>query len=439
MSFDSNFYYRLSTMFRGNKINLDIYNGGEYNNMPHLTNEENFSGQYWSIQPSKDTGYYHLSTMFRGSEMCLDVYNGGKYNNMLHLVPKANYSGQFWKIEASVQAGYFSLSTMFRGAKVNLDIYNGGEYNNMPHLVNEGNFSGQYWLFEKTNQRIYSSNFANLAPSKSFMNNVTNIKELSSAIQNFNRNLNMNTYINTLTGKAEEIAIDIRNNLAPKVEKVGLSFENSITSTEQDIGRFGTIMVQVCELLKKKSLDKTQLSNQLKLALALSKHIQNNFKANISPSLDQYHKELNLLVSQLGSEKIAIQDNNQSLEQQRNQIIQKMHARTHTVCGVVKMIWDSVTFQLEGELRDENEELARLRFQFNANSMAIGGASYMINVVKSFESELEGLSQYWDEFSSTLESLILDIDGLLLVHEHDMTNLYIQLIESDWASIKTKN
>jgi len=436
MSFDLNYYYRLSTMFRGGKINLDIYNGGEYNNMPHLTNEENYSGQYWSIEPSKDSGYYRLSTMFRGLEMCLDVYNGGKYNNMLHLVPKANYSGQFWKIEPSAQAGYFRLSTMFRGEKLNLDIYNGGEYNNMPHLTNEGNFSGQYWFFEKTNQRIYSSN---LAPSKSFMNNVTNIRELSSAIQNFNRNLNMDTYIKALTGKAEQIAIGIRDNLVPKVEKVGLSIENSIASTEQDITRFGTIMVEVCELLKKKPLDKTQLTNQLKLALALSKHIQNNFKTNISPSLDQYHKQLNELASQLGSEKIAIQDNNQSLERQRNQIIQKMHARTHTVCGVVKMIWDSVTFQLERELKDENDELARLRFQFNANSMAMGGASYMINVVTSFGSQLEELSQNWDEFSSILESLILDTNSLLSAHEHDMTSLYIQLIESDWASIKAKS
>lgn len=436
MSFDSKYYYRLSTMFRGDKINLDIYNGGEYNNMPHLTNEENYSGQYWSIEPSKDSGYYRLSTMFRGSQMCLDVYNGGKYNNMLHLVPKANYSGQFWKIEPSVQAGYFRLSTMFRGEKLNLDIYNGGEYNNMPHLTNEGNFSGQYWFFEKTNQRVYSSN---LAPSKSFMNNVTNIRELSSAIQNFNRNLNMDTYIKALTGKAEQIAIGIRDNLVPKVEKVGLSIENSIASTEQDITRFGTIMVEVCELLKKKPLDKTQLTNQLKLALALSKHIQNNFKTNISPSLDQYHKQLNELASQLGSEKIAIEDNNQSLERQRNQIIQKMHARTHTVCGVVKMIWDSVTFQLEGELRDENDELARLRFQFNANSMAMGGASYMINVVTSFGSQLEELSQNWDEFSSILESLILDTNSLLSSQEHDMTSLYIQLIESDWASIKAKS
>ncbi len=287
-----------------------------------------------------------------------------------------------------------------------------------------------------TDQRISSSVFANLAPSQDFMNSFANITELSNSIQNFNGNLNMNTYVNQLTGKALQIAVDIRNVLVPKIEGLGISLENSIVSTEQEIRKFGDSMVQVCELLKVPSLDTTELSDQLNSALSQSKQIKNTFKNTISPSVDKYHQQLNSLISELGSEKIAIQDNDQLLEQRRNQIIQKMHARTHTVCGVLKMIWDAVTFQLEGELKKEEEQLARLRFQYNANSIAMGGAANMITTVKSFESELENMSQFWDEFTSLLESTISDIDGLISVHDHDMANLYIQMVESDWVSLK---
>ena len=154
-SFDPNFYYRLSTLFRGDKMDLDIFNGGELNNMPHLTTQADFSGQYWAISASGEAGYYRLSTMFRGAEMCLDVYNGGKYNNMTHLVPKANFTGQYWQIEETKNhPGYFRLSTKFRGDKMDLDIFNGGEFNNMPHLTNQADFSGQYWKFEITSKRV---------------------------------------------------------------------------------------------------------------------------------------------------------------------------------------------------------------------------------------------------------------------------------------------
>lgn len=161
-TFNAEYYYQLSTMFRGAHMDLDVINGGPLNNMPRLASEGNFSGQYWVISPAKDfPGYYRLSTMFRGVHMCLDVINGGKYNNMLHLVEEANFSGQYWKIEpAADQPGYYRLSTMYQGPSKDLDIINGGDLNNMPKLVPQGNFSGQYWLIERTSQKIVESDIS---------------------------------------------------------------------------------------------------------------------------------------------------------------------------------------------------------------------------------------------------------------------------------------
>lgn len=149
-NFDSGYYYRLSTQFRGNGSCLDVFNGGANNNMIHLTNCADYSGQYWRLS-NAGNGYYRLSTMFRGVNMCLDIHNGGTFNNQPHLVPCANYSGQFWNIRN--EGGWNRLTTQFRGAGMCLDIFNGGQSNNMPHLTGCANYSGQFWSLQQTNKR----------------------------------------------------------------------------------------------------------------------------------------------------------------------------------------------------------------------------------------------------------------------------------------------
>ncbi|MEO9528451.1 MULTISPECIES: RICIN domain-containing protein [Alphaproteobacteria] len=149
-SIDPQVFYRLTTQFRGNDMCLDVFNGGEKNNMTHLAACADFSGQYWRLQPA-GAGYYRLTTMFRGNSMCLDVYNGGSRNNQPHLTNCADFSGQFWKVTES--GGWSRLTTQFRGAAMCLDIFNGGPDNNMPHLANCANFSGQFWKMTRTNKR----------------------------------------------------------------------------------------------------------------------------------------------------------------------------------------------------------------------------------------------------------------------------------------------
>lgn len=87
--------------------------------------------------------------------MCLDVYNGGQFNNMLHLAPRADYSGQYWQLTPHPDnPQYLILTTLFRGPELQLDIFNGGEYNDQPHLALAGNFSGHYWLLTKTDKQV---------------------------------------------------------------------------------------------------------------------------------------------------------------------------------------------------------------------------------------------------------------------------------------------
>jgi Ricin-type beta-trefoil lectin domain len=152
-SIDQNFYYKLSTEFRGAGMKLDVFNGGPKNNLTRLEPDQDVSGQFWRFTGNGD-GTFRLSTMFQGSEMCLDIYNGGPNNNQPHVVKCANYTGQSWNIMVTDTGESVHLTTSFRGPNKCLDVYNGGPNNNQPHLVTCGNYTGQLWLLMRTDKRV---------------------------------------------------------------------------------------------------------------------------------------------------------------------------------------------------------------------------------------------------------------------------------------------
>jgi len=121
--------------------------------IPQATAEDYRSGQSLSTRSIDQNFYYKLSTQFRGIEWKLDVVNGGPKNNMTQLEPDQNVSGQFWRFIKNAD-GTFRLSTQFRGPNMCLDIFNGGPNNNQPHLTNCANFAGQLWTLTKTRRRV---------------------------------------------------------------------------------------------------------------------------------------------------------------------------------------------------------------------------------------------------------------------------------------------
>ena len=108
---------------------------------------------FWRFVGNGD-GTFRLSTLFRGPAMCLDIFNGGANNNQPHLVRCGNFTGQFWNIMVSESGDRVRLTTRFRGPGMCLDISNGGVNDNQPHLVNCGNFTGQFWTLTKTDKRV---------------------------------------------------------------------------------------------------------------------------------------------------------------------------------------------------------------------------------------------------------------------------------------------
>lgn len=49
----------------------------------------------------RDGDWVRLTTQFRGPNACLDIFNGGENNNQPHLTDCANLSGQYWKLSKS--------------------------------------------------------------------------------------------------------------------------------------------------------------------------------------------------------------------------------------------------------------------------------------------------------------------------------------------------
>ena len=152
-SIDQNFYYKMSTQFRGDGLKLDVFNGGARNNMTRLEQDQDVSGQFWRFRANAD-GAFRLSTLFRGPSMCLDIFNGGPNNNQPHLVHCANFTGQVWLPSLPDPAGAVRLTTRFRGPDMCLDIFNGGSDNNQPHLARCADLSGQLWVLTKTDRAV---------------------------------------------------------------------------------------------------------------------------------------------------------------------------------------------------------------------------------------------------------------------------------------------
>src|SRR5262245_46481976 len=57
--------------------------------------------------PPDPNFYYKLSTLFRGPGLVLDVINGGPQNDMTRLEPSREVTGQFWRMRLQLHVTAF--------------------------------------------------------------------------------------------------------------------------------------------------------------------------------------------------------------------------------------------------------------------------------------------------------------------------------------------
>ena len=155
MAIDSGFYYKLFpkdvNLFRALDVNPP-------DNICHLAQTGNLSGQLWRIAPAGN-GFFTLSTQFRGPDMCADIFNGGPNDAQVHLTRRGNLSGQSWLIRETSEPPPFTnsffarLSTEFRGPDMCLDRLESGE-TFFVRLAARANTARQVWLLSRTDDRV---------------------------------------------------------------------------------------------------------------------------------------------------------------------------------------------------------------------------------------------------------------------------------------------
>ncbi|PTL75004.1 RICIN domain-containing protein [Vitiosangium sp. GDMCC 1.1324] len=139
-AFDARCYYRLTTLWQGEGMSLDILGDGKADNVPILARSGEFTGQKWKLTPEAN-GYYRLTTQWRGTSLSLASTAG----NRPLLVKSADVPEQRWKLIPEPN-GIYRLTTQAQGDAQSLGILNDSKDNNIPVLAKTAcSDSGQLW------------------------------------------------------------------------------------------------------------------------------------------------------------------------------------------------------------------------------------------------------------------------------------------------------
>ncbi|WP_164018039.1 RICIN domain-containing protein [Pyxidicoccus trucidator] len=139
-AFDARCYYRLTTLWQGDGMSLDILSDGKANNVPILAKTGDYWGQLWKLTPEAN-GFYRLTTQWHGTSLSL----ANTASNRPLLVKSAAVPEQRWKLTPEPN-GIYRLTTQAQGDALSLDIVNDSRANNIPILDKTGcNDSGQLW------------------------------------------------------------------------------------------------------------------------------------------------------------------------------------------------------------------------------------------------------------------------------------------------------
>ncbi|MFY1827589.1 RICIN domain-containing protein [Myxococcus fulvus] len=139
-AFDARCYYRLTTLWQGEGMSLDILGDGKDDNVPILARSAELTGQKWKVTPEAN-GYYRLTTQWRGADLSL----ASTADNRPLLVKTADVPEQRWKLIPEPN-GIYRLTTQAQGDTQSLGILNDSKENNISVLSKTTcNDSAQLW------------------------------------------------------------------------------------------------------------------------------------------------------------------------------------------------------------------------------------------------------------------------------------------------------
>ncbi len=141
---DSSFWYRITNMWKGDNLALDIVDDGQCNCKLKLATPGKIQGQYWRFKHVRE-GWYRVFTRFQKSTKCLDIVNDSP-----QLGERGKRKSQLWRLVPD-GSGYYQLYAKSEGEKKVLDVKNDGR--NTVFMGNSQGVSGQFWKLTKIKQR----------------------------------------------------------------------------------------------------------------------------------------------------------------------------------------------------------------------------------------------------------------------------------------------
>jgi hypothetical protein len=139
-TFSANSWYRLTNLFLGPTISLDVVNdnGTSSSGTLKMAATGDYSGQYWQIKLSSTGNTYSLCTNFLGPNMRLDVTSNNPTTP--YLAPTSGDAGQIWTI-STWGDGTWYLTNQFTGSGLHLDTYS----DTYVPFMGDGDHTGQHW------------------------------------------------------------------------------------------------------------------------------------------------------------------------------------------------------------------------------------------------------------------------------------------------------
>jgi hypothetical protein len=232
-----------------------------------------------------------------------------------------------------------------------------------------------------------------------------------------------------LSGQALVIAQNIISNILPKIQQGGDLILQHMHDINASFVGFFSAMSEFCLTCSKNPSSGAPLLPELE---KIANSIQQKF-SKFSLALDQYHTQINDLITALNTEVNAITQENAVLLSEVQSVRNQINSQTSSVCGVIQASVKALTFQLQSELNSYSAEIAQANAQLRGNYIAIGRMESLVNQVQNNRSFVEQQQNFWTQMQTNLSDLSGDLSGF----QSDVSSatIYFVAVQQDWASL----
>ncbi len=270
-----------------------------------------------------------------------------------------------------------------------------------------------------------------LGTSPTFERAYKDLKTFMGSMSAFDQSLDFSQDLGQLSGRARQIAEQICGELVPEVRMKGQRTLGMMVDLVTQINYFAREMVTFCENFGVAVwiLSSIRLQSAGNTAGSIKDRL-----AQMLTELNNYHTDINQLISALASEESALSSRNAELKKERERLLEKLHDETHpdSIGDFFKAAASALTGQLSNDIRNASGEMARMAARYRANTLAIGGLKHLETQAGGFRSLVEQQQTFWVNNETNLKSVAEDVQDLK--NDPGSADIEMEALRQDWAA-----